>query len=133
MENQHSPPIQGTSPRNSSPVQDGGNLTNNLSQLEANSSLSDKFNGISLEEKDEGLGTSSGGTSNSSSTANGGQSSASNLSSNFFLDRRAPGCEMKSLQKQLDYDQKRLLATRAIQVIPLKYRIELNRLSSYYS
>ena len=36
----------------------------------------------------------------------------------FSHDRRAPGCEMKSLQKQMDYDQKRLMATRAIQNKP---------------
>ena len=36
----------------------------------------------------------------------------------FSHDRRAPGCEMKSLQKQMDYDQKRLMAPRAIQNKP---------------
>ena len=43
-----------------------------------------------------------------------------NVSSPSFFshERRAPGCEMKSLQKQMDYDQKRLMATRAIQSKP---------------
>ena len=63
------------SPRNSSPVQEGGNLTNNLSQLDLNATISDKMIGMSLEDNDEGLGTT---TSNTSS---------SNLS-NIFLDRR---------------------------------------------
>ena len=36
----------------------------------------------------------------------------------FSHERRAPGCEMKSLQKQMDYEQKRLMATRAIQSKP---------------
>ena len=75
---QNSPPIHGASPRNSSPVQDGGNLTNNLSQMDLNATISDKMLQMSMEEKDEGLGTTA---SNNSS---------SNLS-NFFLDRRAPG------------------------------------------
>lgn len=101
LKGQNSPPIHGASPRNSSPVQDGGNLTNNLSQMDLNATISDKMLQMSMEEKDEGLGTTA---SNNSS---------SNLS-NFFLDRRAPGCEMKSLQKQMDYDQKRLMATRAM-------------------
>jgi len=104
---QNSPPIHGASPRNSSPVHDDGNLTSNLSQLDLNATISEKMLQMSLEDKDEGLGTT---TSNNSS---------SNLS-NFFLDRldrRAPGCEksLQSLQKQMDYDQKRLLATRAVQ------------------
>jgi len=104
---QNSPPI--VSPRNSSPVQEGGNLTNNLSQLDLNATISDKMLQISLEDNDEGLGTT---TSNTSS---------SNLSNYFFQDRRldphrrAPGCEKQVLQKQLDYDQKRLMATRAVQ------------------
>ncbi len=66
--------------------------------------LESKMMHLSLDEKDEGLGSSAGANISASST-----------SSTFFqLDRRAPGCEMKSLQKQLDYDQKRLLATRAV-------------------
>ena len=38
----------------------------------------------------------------------------------LFPDRRAPGCELKNLQyqKTLDYDQQKLLATRAIQSKP---------------
>ena len=56
-------------------------------------------------------------------TATPGNNAASTspelTNSTFFCqDRRAPGCEMKSLQKQMDYDQKRLLATRAIQNKP---------------
>jgi len=107
VSDQNSPPI--VSPRNSSPVQEGGNLTNNLSQLDLNATISDKMLGMSLEDNDEGLGTT---TSNTSS---------SNLS-NIFLDRRldparrAPGCEKQVLQKQLmDYDEKRLMAARAVQ------------------
>ena len=42
VDGQNSPPIDGASPRNSSPVQDGGNLTNNLSQLDLNTTISDK-------------------------------------------------------------------------------------------
>lgn len=61
------------------------------------------------DDKDEGLGTS--GTSMSSGTA------GTNNLSNFLLDRRAPGCEKKSMQ-MLDYDQKRLMATRAMQGKP---------------
>lgn len=76
-------------------------MTNNLSQLDT---TADKLLQMSLDDKDEGLGTS-------------GSNATSNLS-NFFYDRRAPGCEMKSLQKQMDYDQKRLLATRAMQSKP---------------
>lgn len=53
------------------------------------------------DEKDEGLGT-----------PGNSMSSNSNLS-NFLMDRRAPGCEKKSMQ-MLDYDQKRLMATRAM-------------------
>ena len=33
-----SPPIPGTSPRNSSPVRDDGNLSNNLTKIELNQS-----------------------------------------------------------------------------------------------
>ena len=39
----HSPPVRGASPRNSSPIQDTGNLTNNLSKLDLNGTRDDKF------------------------------------------------------------------------------------------
>ena len=109
-----SPPIRGTSPRNSSPVQDSGNLTNNLSKLDA---TCDKLMHLSVSDD-----------ANEHSSSSGLGTSASNvdpdLNSTFghlFPDRRAPGCEIKSLQqfqKSLDYDQKKLLATRAIQSKP---------------
>merc|ERR1719219_1442844 len=99
----NSPPIQGSSPRNSSPVQDNGNLTNNLSNMDLNIStdgtLSQKMGQLSLvpSDVDQDESGSSGIGTNSSGTA-----SQSNFS-NFFLDklsdRRAPGCEMKTLQK----------------------------------
>ena len=101
---QNSPPI--VSPRNSSPVQEGGNLTNNLSQLDLNATISEKMLQMSMDENDEGLGTT------------GSNISSSNLSNLFLdrcLDRKAPGCEKQLLQKQMDYDQKRLMATRAVQ------------------
>ena len=49
--------------------------------MDLNATISDKMLQMSMEEKDEGLGTTATTASNNSS---------SNLS-NFFLDRRAPG------------------------------------------
>lgn len=125
----NSPPIQGNSPRNSSPMQDGGNLTNNLSTLDVTDKLlqmslnNDKADLHLDDHSSSGLGTSG----NSSSCQNGtGSNGDHNSFGQYFLDklpdRRAPGCEMKSLQlaaqKHLDYDQKKLMATRAMQSKP---------------
>ena len=57
----NSPPIQGASPRNSSPVQETGNLTNNLSKLDLNGTC-DKMMSMSGDDINEhsssGLGRS---------------------------------------------------------------------------
>jgi len=113
----NSPPIEGNSPRNSSPVQDNGNLTNNLSKLDGLNDITEKMINFSLQDDDinDESGSSGIGTSGNSSA----HSNFSNLYFNKLPDyRRAPGCEMKTLQKQMDYDQKRLMATRAMQSRP---------------
>ena len=78
---------------------DNGNVTNNLNITEK------MLHQLSIQESENEKSCSSPGPAVSSPSF-------------FSHDRRAPGCEMKSLQKQIDYDQKRLLATRAIQTKP---------------
>lgn len=118
----NSPPVNGSSPRNSSPVHDDGNLTNNLSKLDLNQT--DKLLHNEHISSSSGLGTSntSGDMSNNSSNSINKNRELGQLFMDKLVDRRAPGCEMKSLQlavqKQLDYDQKKLLATKAMQTKP---------------
>jgi len=153
-----SPPLKGTSPRNSSPVHDNvGNLSNHLDKID----ISDPGKFFDLNQTSTNVASSScssGGSSNlgilrsSVSSVNGGCTSPGATSTTnslptksptcslsdadgkdsipdlgqMFLDqltdRRAPGCEKKTLQlavqTQMDYDQKKLLATKAIQTKP---------------
>jgi len=81
------------SPRNSSPVTSGGNLTNNLHKME--------------------LTTSSGIDSNLD---------ISDIVNDYYqlsvTDRRAPGYEKKVVAERADYEQQRLRATQAMQQKP---------------
>jgi len=92
---------QGRSPRNSSPNNPGGNLTANLHKMDLTSSSS----GI-------------GGTS--ASDKNMTQDFSAILNEMSVGDRRAPGCEKKVVQiAAADYEQKKFLATKAIQNKPM--------------
>jgi len=97
----HSSPLRLRSPRNSSPVHAGGNLTNNLHKLDLTSGSS-------------GIG---GVTQNSDKEMS--QDLSLILSGMTVEDRRAPGCEKKVVQIATDYEQKKLLATRAMQSKPM--------------
>ena len=121
----HSPPVRGASPRNSSPIQDTGNLTNNLSKLDLNGTCSDKFlHSSTISEEAVGGGHDQSSSSGLGTSAGTSATLDPDLNSTFghlFPDRRAPGCELKNnfqYQKTLDYDQQKLLATRAIQSKP---------------
>lgn len=91
----------GRSPRNSSPVNSGGNLTNNLHKLD----LTTGSSGI-------------GGVSHSTEKEMS-QDISVILSGMSVGDRRAPGCEKKVVQIATNYEQKKLLATRAMQNKPM--------------
>ncbi len=130
--NVNSPPIPGTSPRNSSPVHDEGNLSNNLAKLDLNQSSSQASSGQAF-----GASTTSNSTcssaeklktdhSNTSSTASSNNNSNNNneefCRTSFITgDRRAPGCEKRNSSRILynhpeltDYEQKKFLATKAM-------------------
>jgi len=97
----HSSPLRLRSPRNSSPVNAGGNLTNNLHKLDLTS------------------GSSGIGGVTQSSDKEMSQDISVILSGMTVEDRRAPGCEKKVVQIATDYEQKKLLATRAMQSKPM--------------
>lgn len=88
-----SPHKAGRSPRNSSPVNPGGNLTNNLHKLDLTSASS----GIGHHSHEKDIT----------------QDISVLLSGMGVSDRRAPGCEKK------DYEQKKLLATQAMKSKPM--------------
>lgn len=88
-----SPHKAGRSPRNSSPVNPGGNLTNNLHKLD--------------------LTSASSGIGHNSHEKDITQDISVLLSGMGVGDRRAPGCEKK------DYEQKKLLATQAMRSKPM--------------
>merc|ERR1719397_787880 len=96
----HSSPLRLRSPRNSSPVNAGGNLTNNLHKLDLTTGSS-------------GIGVTQGSDKEMS------QDISVILSGMTVEDRRAPGCEKKVVQIATDYEQKKLLATRAMQSKPM--------------
>ena len=87
--------------RNSSPVSSGGNLTNHVHKMDLTSNSS----GI-------------GGEGKQGSSITDLSAILSELSAN---DRRAPGCEKKVVEiaTAADYEQKRLLATKAMHHKPM--------------
>jgi len=95
-----SPHKSGRSPRNSSPVNPSGNLTANMHKLDLTSGSS-------------GIGGVSRCTDKEMS-----QDISVLLSGMNVGDRRAPGCEKKVVQIATDYEQKKLMATRAMQSKP---------------
>jgi len=90
------------SPRNSSPVAPGGNLTANLHKLD----LTTGSSGIVSHDTQLGDKEMS-------------QDISVLLSGMSVGDRRAPGCEKKVVQIANDYEHKKLLATRAMQSKPM--------------
>jgi len=99
----HSSPLRtphrpAKSPRNSSPVTAGGNLTANLHKLDITGGSS----GIGVD-RDKNLS----------------QDMSVLLSGMTVEDRRAPGCEKKFVQTANDYEHKKLLATKAAKKQPM--------------
>merc|ERR1719427_1242463 len=86
------------SPRNSSPVTAGGNLTANLHKLD----LTDGSSGIGVDRE-----------------KNLSQDISVLLSGMTAEDRRAPGCEKKFVQTANDYEHKKFLATKAVKNKPM--------------
>lgn len=105
----HSSPLRSSPrppPRNSSPVDAGGNLTANLHKMDLTAGSS----GI--------LGDKSGSQSQDLSNLLGELSMGQGQTQGKAQDRRAPGCERnqgQAEQRPQDYVEKRLLATKAMQ------------------
>jgi hypothetical protein len=101
---QNSPPVPGKSPRNSSPVHNDGNLSNNFDKLNLNSS-SGSTSGIGTQSEKSssfGSGAREGGHGSSNNNSSGNSSgdlgkaavsNEGNLRGSEFA--RAPGCEKK--------------------------------------
>merc|ERR1719427_388978 len=93
-----SPHRPAKSPRNSSPVTAGGNLTANLHKLDITGGSS----GIGVDRE-----------------KNLSQDISVLLSGMTVEDRRAPGCEKKFVQTANDYEHKKFLATKAVKNKPM--------------
>ncbi|XP_059097133.1 protein bicaudal C homolog 1-like isoform X2 [Tigriopus californicus] len=121
-----SPPIPGASPRNSSPVHEGGNITEQFVQMDLNQThpLAHENEGrVFKSEMESPRAWENKNDNNNNESLSGSEGDGGEKTR--FGDRRAPGCEKKQLGQGPDtndqlplYEQKKLQATKARQQKP---------------